>query len=177
MPPEYQARGQVSARTDSFAFGMIAIELLTGLHPLVVRELIDENESECLAGLIEQHHDGEAAAPEGVAGLDTPSSAKCEWPRALLGEMCLLASRCARKEGRLRATIAEVLPELERLVVRDAAGSAEDIDNNKGHDLGTVYHDAAEGDWRRGDWKSALESTGGSTVDYSGSRDRLRFST
>ena len=176
MPPEYQARGQVSARTDSFAFGMIAIELLTGLHPLVVRELIDENESECLAGLIEQHHDGDS--PDWIPqSLHAPPLVQCEWPRALLGEMCLLASRCARKEGRLRATIAEVLPELERLVVRDAAGSAEDIDNNKGHDLGTVYHDAAEGDWRRGDWKSALESTGGSTVDYSGSRDRLRFST
>ena len=34
---------KVSARTDSFAFGVVTIELMTGLHPILVREIIDEN--------------------------------------------------------------------------------------------------------------------------------------
>jgi serine/threonine protein kinase len=33
MPPEYANRGEVSAHTDAFAFGIMAIDqLLTGLH-------------------------------------------------------------------------------------------------------------------------------------------------
>jgi serine/threonine protein kinase len=42
MPPEYTQRGHVSEKTDAFAFGLMTIELLTGLHPTYARELIDE---------------------------------------------------------------------------------------------------------------------------------------
>ena len=39
MPPEYQAHGHVSLLTDSFAFGMLAIELLTGLQTHILSKL------------------------------------------------------------------------------------------------------------------------------------------
>jgi serine/threonine protein kinase len=58
MPPEYVNRGEVSARTDAFAFGIMAIELLTGLHPAMARELVGSNLFEELPQVIQRHHDG-----------------------------------------------------------------------------------------------------------------------
>ena len=115
MPPEYQTRGRVSPRTDAFAFGMVAIELLTGLHPMAVRELIDEYPFEQLPGIIQQHHDGEAADDSlgTIDGIDTPSSPKCEWPLGLLGQLALMAAKCSRPQSTMRTAISEVLPELE----------------------------------------------------------------
>ena len=113
---EYQGRGQVSERTDSFAFGMMAIELMTGLHPLLARELIDNNEFLELPDAIRQHHDGTIAAPT-VTGLPSlPSALKCKWPQEHLNQMALIAAKCSRMQVKHRSTIAEVLPELEGLV-------------------------------------------------------------
>ena len=38
----YTASGHVSARTDSFAFGIMAIELMTGLEARLARVVVDD---------------------------------------------------------------------------------------------------------------------------------------
>ncbi|XP_039160464.1 LRR receptor kinase SERK2 [Eucalyptus grandis] len=62
MPPEYMMRGEVSAKNDVFAFGMVLLKLVSGLKPLVhlsdqgmngfkrVKYLLEHNE---LGGLID----------------------------------------------------------------------------------------------------------------------------
>ena len=62
-PAEYHSRGHVSARTDSFAYGIMTLELLTGLHPIVARDLVDDSLFEDLPTRIQQHHDGTAELP------------------------------------------------------------------------------------------------------------------
>jgi hypothetical protein len=45
---------QVSTRTDAFAYGIIVIEVLTGLSPTSARELVDESLFEELPELIRE---------------------------------------------------------------------------------------------------------------------------
>ena len=114
----------------------------------MVRELIDEYPFEQLPGRIQQHHNGEVSVPDGGDELGFPASVKCDWPPTLLSELSLVASKCARKEARLRVTVAEVLPKLERLLVSSAlpAAAADANANVRDTNLGTVYHDAADGE-------------------------------
>ena len=106
----------MSPRTDAFAYGVVAIELLTGLHPLLAREIIDESYGdEELTTAIRQHHDGTAAPPTTATLQGLPSSCKCKWPAEPLGQMALIATKCARLQAKRRVVIREVLPELEDL--------------------------------------------------------------
>ena len=119
MPPEYQARGQVSTRTDSFAFGIVMIELITSLHPVVVREMCDDSLFEELPTRIKQHHDGSIELPvasaAAVADMNARTVIKCTWPAEPLEELAAIAAKCVRSQKAHRATIAEVLPQLEQL--------------------------------------------------------------
>ena len=107
---EYRDRGHISTRTDSFAFGIIAIELLTGMQPKMARGLVDDSLFEELPALIQRHYSIDEAA------LPSTSELMCEWPVAPLHELSMVAARCARLQSNHRAPIAEALPELERLV-------------------------------------------------------------
>jgi serine/threonine protein kinase len=113
MPPEYVNRGEVSARTDAFAFGIMAIELLTGLHPAMARELVDNNLFEELPLKIQEHHDGKPHELAVVRG--SKPARKCKWPAAPLKQMSVVAAKCVRPQPRHRTTIADVLPELESI--------------------------------------------------------------
>ena len=70
---EYRDRGQLSPRTDSFAFGIIAIELLTGKGPKMARGLVDDSLFEELPGLqslFAQHNQFQTmSALEGLCSL------------------------------------------------------------------------------------------------------------
>ena len=81
---EYEKRGQVSHLTDSFAFGIVIVELLTSLHPVVVREICDDSLFEELPTRIKQHHDGSIEVPASsaaaVADLNARPVIKCTWP-------------------------------------------------------------------------------------------------
>ena len=113
MPLEYVNRGEVSARTDAFAFGIMAIELLTGLHPAMVRELVDSNLFEELPQMIQKLHDGKPHDLAVVRGSKPVRT--CKWPAAPLKRMSMVAAKCVRLQPRLRTTIADVLPELESI--------------------------------------------------------------
>jgi serine/threonine protein kinase len=92
MPPEYVNRGEVSARTDAFAFGIMAIELLTGLHPVMVRELVDTHLFEELPQMIQKLHDGK---PHELTVVRGPKPIRtCKWPAAPLKRMSMVAAKC-----------------------------------------------------------------------------------
>ena len=54
MSVEYQNRGQVSARTDAFALGVMTIELLLSVDPYAAREVGDESTHEELPAEIQR---------------------------------------------------------------------------------------------------------------------------
>jgi hypothetical protein len=98
------------------------IELLTGLDPVAVRELIDESLFEELPAMIRQHHNGEVEPVSNEGGRRKvpipPPRRNCTWPAAPLQELSVMAAKCVRKEAKRRATIADVLPDLEELPTR-----------------------------------------------------------
>jgi hypothetical protein len=108
---EYAAKGQVSIRTDSFAFGIMVIELITGLNPVAVRDIVDDALLDEAAGLIREHHDN-AVAKSRAAGKD------CEfvWPAEPLEILCGIAAKCTVLQQKRRTTVEKILPELEHLV-------------------------------------------------------------
>ena len=99
----------------------MVMELITGLHPVAVREVVDDSLFEDLPSLIKQHHDGEAVAPAASSSalMVEPVSPKCEWPAAPLQALASVAARCGRTQVSLRTPIATVLPELEQLLGDD----------------------------------------------------------
>jgi serine/threonine protein kinase len=107
MPSEYQVSGHVSARTDSFAFGIMAIELMTGLEARDARVIVDDSTFDELPAAIEANHNSKD---------NTKSPRKCRWSPAPLKKLAKVAAKCVRVPAKLRATIAEVLLELEDLV-------------------------------------------------------------
>jgi Leucine-rich repeat (LRR) protein len=72
-------------------------EILTGLHPMEkpLREMVED------------------ALDEG--GLGTVLDHKCEWDPAMAAKLAAIALRCSEQRKVKRATVQEVLPELERL--------------------------------------------------------------
>jgi Leucine-rich repeat (LRR) protein len=72
-------------------------EILTGLHPMEkpLREMVED------------------ALDEG--GLGTVLDHKCEWDPAMAAKLAAVALRCSEQRKVKRATVQEVLPELERL--------------------------------------------------------------
>jgi hypothetical protein len=96
------------------------MELLTGLYPIVVREIVDDSLFEELPTLLQQVHKGDTPIPVSSAAAmqaleATPSCRSCKWPAKPLQKMCIVAAKCARLQAKMRTTIAEVLPELEQL--------------------------------------------------------------
>jgi hypothetical protein len=46
----------MNEKTDAFAFGLVAIEILTGLYPRHARELVDDYEQDDLVEMVEEQH-------------------------------------------------------------------------------------------------------------------------
>jgi hypothetical protein len=118
---EYFARGQVSTRTDAFAYGIIMVELLTGLDPVSARELVDDSLFEELPEMIRERHDrqgGSADVSGAGAGAGAAAKAlvrKCAWPAEHLKALSLIAAKAVRAQPKRRATLVELLPEVEAL--------------------------------------------------------------
>ena len=115
---EYKERGQVSARTDAFAVGILAIELLTSFDPYAAREIADESSQDELAFVVRQHHDKDPdAVPLSANSREMAEGIlpvlPCEWPARELEGFGEVAARCVCHQAKKRATVAEVLPALE----------------------------------------------------------------
>jgi hypothetical protein len=89
----------------------VAIELLTGLGPVAVRNLVDDALAEEAPQLIRDCHD------KAVADARAASEGReCTWPPAPLEILSNIAAKCTYLQQKGRVTVAAVLPELEQLV-------------------------------------------------------------
>jgi serine/threonine protein kinase/Leucine-rich repeat (LRR) protein len=98
MPSEYLSGGEISVKTDSYAFGVVLCELLTGLNPM----------EKPLIALIEDALEAN--------GLTEVLDEKATWTNSEQAlQLAKIALRCTAYRKMKRATVQEVLPEIERL--------------------------------------------------------------
>jgi serine/threonine protein kinase len=124
QPPEYAMSGHVSEKTDTFAFGVVLLELLTAKPPS------DEASNEFLYSELEPVlSEAEMAL---VPLLDRSAG---EWPLEKALAMAAIAKKCLEMFPRRRTTVREVLVELDVLAGRQAirrAGRGEEYDTMTG---------------------------------------------
>ena len=107
QPPEYTGQGHVSEKTDTFAFGVVLLELLTAKPP---------------------SHAGELLYSELSLMLDRRAG---EWPRDKTLALAAIAHKCLEMVVRKRCAVRDVLVELDVLAGRMAlrrAGRGEEYD-------------------------------------------------
>jgi serine/threonine protein kinase len=98
MPTEYRVHGQISAKVDSYAMGMVFLELLTGLHP-GKNDLVD---------LVQNALDAER--------LDSVLDANAgPWPLDSAKRVAAIALHCLAAQKGRRASVEQILPDLEQL--------------------------------------------------------------
>ena len=122
QPPEYKGQGHVSEKTDTYAFGVVLCELLTGKPPS------DPDSGEMLA--MAMHHELRSEGIDhGLAPLLAGGVSAWPLPRALV--LGRIARRCIDNQVSKRCTISDVLVEIDVLAGRMAvvrAGRGEEYD-------------------------------------------------
>jgi hypothetical protein len=123
----------MNAKTDSYAFGVIIIELLTGLHPQFVRELIDDSMPDELEEVLLMQHgfalSGARTAGGGGGGKVKGGSfsrrprTKCAaFPARPLAETIHIAAQCTISQSRKRLAVAPTVNQLGDILAEwDAA--------------------------------------------------------
>eukprot|EP00937_MAST-01D_sp_MAST-1D-sp2_P006277 g6277.t1 len=102
MPMEYAWKGQVSAKTDAFAFGVVLLEMLTG-RPAIndMREMLAEDLED----------DINASPPQIESHLDASAG---HWGPGQAAVLARFAARCTARQ-RTRCTVADIIGELDAL--------------------------------------------------------------
>jgi serine/threonine protein kinase len=94
MPVEYLQSGHVSEKTDSFAFGIMVVEMLANINCLQARDLVDQHEVNTLPQALEE------------------LAAQRKWPKKTAEILSSIATTCTR--GTMtRTTPAQVLAQVE----------------------------------------------------------------
>jgi len=120
QPPEYVMSGHVSEKTDTFAFGVVLLELLTAKPPS------DAESNEFLHSAMEPVL---REAPTALPPLLDRRAGK--WPRQKALALAAIALKCTEMYPRSRCTVRDVLVELDVLAGRQAirrAGRGEEYD-------------------------------------------------
>jgi len=123
MAPEYM-KGTCSPVVDSFALGVVALELLTGRHASAPTEGFEH-----LLDLFEEELD----EPHGLLARLDPSLPRAEWePLApLVGRLHAVIHRCLEHKRKKRATIDELVPIFEGARKEASAGMAAPAADNE----------------------------------------------
>ena len=130
QPPEYTGKGHVSEKTDTFAFGVVVLELLTAMPPS--NKATNEFLYEELSLMLETP--GKALPPL----LDKRAG---KWPRKKALALAKIAAQCLEMLVRKRCAVREKLVELDVLAGRQAmrrAGRGEEYDPMTGKLVSTV---------------------------------------
>jgi interleukin-1 receptor-associated kinase 4 len=113
MAPEYLRAGQLTQKVDSYAFGIVLLEIITGQLPYDAlrseKDLLTYMEDVIEEVTLEDKHEALVPFIDPAAG---------EWPLEKAVKLLCIAGRClARKKE--RCTVHEILPELEELAGRE----------------------------------------------------------
>lgn len=111
MAPE-AFRGDVSVKLDSFAFGVVLVELLTGLKPYD-----EEREESDLLALMEERLDNwadENFSGEGIGDLLDPNVA--DWNLKTAEQLAVIGKRATNQRKKNRPTVTQILESLLQLL-------------------------------------------------------------
>jgi len=108
MPMEYLQSGHVSEKTDTYAFGVVLCELLTGKPPY------DSGTGELLAARMQL----QLQQPEAVLLPQLLDARAGAWPRGAAVELARIARLCVRAFARERCTVRDVIHALDVLAGR-----------------------------------------------------------
>jgi hypothetical protein len=118
MPMEYIQMGRVSEKTDTFAYGVVLLELLTGKPPCneSTNEALHSFAHEMLcdpAGRLVPLLDARVAAASwtSVDGATGELGGRALW-------LCLVAKRCLESHERARGTMREAMPKVLALAAQ-----------------------------------------------------------
>ena len=106
MPHEYAESGQFSEKTDSYAFGIVLLELVMALGPRACVGMMMHDAD--FFSALGQHKDARAG----------------EWPAKLVTGLAAAAARCTEFRPRNRAKVKDVLPKLVELSRQHVVGRA-----------------------------------------------------
>jgi len=123
--PEYLQSGQISDKTDTYAFGVVLCELLTGLPPAHKGQMLATTMSDALA----------SAKRQLPPLLDKRIGHGLQWPLPRALALGRIAAHCIEMKVADRCLVVEKLPELDKLAGRKAvrrAGRGEAYDSMTG---------------------------------------------
>ncbi|XP_013418258.1 interleukin-1 receptor-associated kinase 4-like [Lingula anatina] len=102
MAPE-AVKFDISIKLDTFSYGVVLLELLSGLPPFD-----EEREEKDLASYVDENYSSENA-------LELADRTAGEWPESVFNSLFSTAVNCLNYKKKLRPTMQEVLQEIEDL--------------------------------------------------------------